>query len=312
MKRSFQYSPAILVIALLISACDQPNSIELVDERASAPLEVLFLKENGDTPIIKESSIDITGLTKLDQEQYAGSILITSVKSDLRSHVEQLSYARILLEDRTTPFPLSGSFGTYSTYPLIDVGKARLDNSDFDLNEWILRIRSTLTTHFVRTGVFYKLGNDGIQVGKPFVFEHNHDYVVEAEGRGVVKPFIMDIRTPGRMTLEGLSSRTVMFRDEDLVLRWQGKAGSLVQVIFSTYNKVEGRAAKGLMLLKANPVGNSLVVSSSLLRLLPESSDGEFLVSVVSANRKTATIEGFPHKVLVQAATIQNFLVTLR
>ncbi len=312
MKRSLQYSTAILVVALTLSACDQPNSIELVDERASAPLEVIFLKENGDTPIIKESSIDITGLTKLDQEQYAGSILITSVESDLRSYVERLSYARIILEDRTKPFPLTGSFGTYSTYPVIDVGKARLDNADFDLNEWILRIRSTLRTHVVRTGVFYKLGNDGNQVGKPFLFEYDHEYVLDVEGRDSVQPFTMGIQTPGRLTLQGLSSRTLMFRDEDLVLRWQGAAGSSVQVIFSTYNELEGRAAKPQMMLRANPRGNSLVVSSSILRLLPESVSGEFLVSVVSANRRIAAIEGFPHKVLVQAATIQNFLVTLR
>jgi len=312
MKRSFQFSAAILVVSLFISACDQPNSIELVDERASAPLEVVFLKENGETPIIKETSIDITGLTKLDQDQYAGSILITAVESDFRSHTTSLSYARILLEDRSTPFPLSGSFGTYSTYPLIDVGKARLDNSDFDLNEWIVRIKSTLTTHLIRTGVFYKLGNDGIQTGKPFTFDYDHDYVIDVEGRGAVQPFILGVETPGRLTLQGLSSRTLMLRDEDMVIRWQGKAGSTVHVIFSTYSEAEGRAAKPLLLLKANPKGNSLVISSSILRLLPENSKGEYLVSFVSANRRTTNIEGFRDNVLVQAATIKNYLVTLR
>lgn len=311
MKRIFISFGILIGVMLMFSSCDHPSAIELVDERIAEPWEVVFLKENGDTTLVTETSVDLTGLTKEDENRFPGTILVTEVVSDLENHTSSLSYARILLEDRSAPFNVSGRFGSYTAYPRIDIGKAALDKSEFELAEWILKIRS-LTLILVRTGVFYKLGSDGVTSGKPFTFKHDHDYSLEVEGKGAVKSFGMQIETPGRLSLRGISTRSLILRDEDLYIHWSGKAGPLVQIIFSTYDVTRARADKPLMMLKANPRGKSVVVSSKLLRLLPKNETGKYLVSVVSANRSLAKLDGYSEDVLVQAATIQNVLVTIR
>lgn len=301
----------LLCLAIAFSACEQPGPIELVDERMSEPWDVVFLKENGDSPIVSETSVDLTGLTKEDEQKFPGTVLITEVANNLGDHQSRFSYARILLEDRSAPFDVSGRFGTYTAFPRIDVGKATLDKSEFELSEWILKIRS-LTLILVRTGVFYKLGNDGIQSGKPFTFKNGYEYDLEVEGRGAVKSFDMEITTPGALSVKGISPQSLILRDEDVHIRWTGKAGKTVKVVISTFDESTGRAEKPLMMFSANPRGNSVVLSKKLLQLLPESTSGKYLISLISANREVVQIEGYSENVLVQAATIQNIAVTIR
>jgi hypothetical protein len=309
MKPGFSYS-AIVMLLLLLSACQENNPVELAENPASEPVEVILPRER-DTTVVEETTLDLTGLIRQDDNNYPGTVLVTGVKSDIGGTRTQLSYARILLEDLQSSITVKGNFGSYTGYQHLEVGKARLDNVEFDVAEWIIQIKS-LTLLPVKAGFFYKLGFDGIQVTKPIVYVPRHHYLVEAEGKGPIQPFGLTIDSPDEVTLLNPRPDGLVFRDEDLVLRWAGHTGDSVRVIISTYDETRGRALKPLIVLTASPRSNSLVFPSKLLKLIPTNADDRYMMTFVSANRRIALLDGYPYKVLLQAASIHNILISLR
>lgn len=314
MKRSFShmaYLSGALALAAL-QACQENGPIQLYEDEMSSPVEVSLLKRP-DTTVVSETIVDITGLTQQDEEDYPGTVLVTGIKTDLGRERNALAYARILLEDRNAPFPITAGEGKVrlTTYPRLDIGKAKLDNAEFDMAEWIIQIRSVALIP-VRTGVFYKLLNDGSQNIKQFVYEPRHTYSIEAEGKEAIAPFELEVSSPDEITLVEPKPLAFIFRDEDFVLRWEGASSEVVRIVLSTYDEKIGRAATPLMLIKASPHAHSLLLPSKLLKLIPSTPNGRYMLSVISANRQKMTIGGYPNKVLVQGAFIHNTVVNLR
>jgi hypothetical protein len=315
------YHIAVVTLLLLLPACQENNPVELAQYPIAEPVEVILPRESdttvvhNDTTVIQETTVDLTGLIQQDDDSYPGTVLVTDVKSDVGGARTRLAYSRILLRDVRDSLQVKGNFGSYTGYGYryLEVGKARLDNTEFDVVEWIIQIKSlTLLPITLRAGFFYKLGYDGLQVGKPITYMPNHEYVVSAEGKGQIGAFGLTIDSPDEVTLLNPRPQGLVFRDEDLVIRWAGRPGDSVQVIISTYDEARGRALKPLMVLRASPRTNSLVFPSKLLKLIPTNAEGRFMLTLVSANRKIATLNGYPDRVLLQAASIHNLLISLR
>lgn len=320
MKPGFSYS-AIVMLLLLLSACQENNPVQLAENSIAEPIEVILPRERdttvvqSDTTLIQETTVDLTGLIQQDDESYPGTVLVTGVKSDVGSARTRWAYSRLLLRDVRDSLQVKGNFGSYTGYGYryLEVGRAKLDDTEFDVAEWIIQIKSlTLLPITVRAGFFYKLGYDGIQSSKQIAYLPDHQYVVSAEGKGDIKPFGLTLESPDEVTLLHPNTQALVFRDEDLVLRWAGRAADSVRVIISTFDEIRGRASKPLMVLAASPRGNSLVVPSRVLKLIPTSAGGRYLMTFVSANRRIALIDGYPYKVLLQAASIHNILISLR
>jgi hypothetical protein len=303
---------AVAALLLLLPACQENNPIELAGNPTLElnPIEV-FLPRERDTTILQETTLDLTGLIQQDEDNYPGTVLVTGVKTDIGAARTQLAYARILLKDSKSPIPVRGSFGSYTGYLHLDVGKAKLDDVEFDVAEWIIQIKS-LTVIPVKAGFFYKLGYDGLRVTRPIDYLPRHRYAVEAEGKGEVRTFARTVDSPDDVSLLSPKPQALVFRDEDLVVRWSGEPGNFVRVIFSTYDETRGRAIKPLIVFQASPRSNALLISSKLLKLIPPTSNGRLMLTFVSANRREATLEGYPDKVLLQAASIHNLTISLR
>jgi len=309
MKRGY-YHIAVVMLLLSLPACQGNNPVELAENPIAEPVEVILPRER-DTTVVQETTLDLTGLIQQDDDNYPGTVLVTGVKSDVGGARTQLSYARILLKDLRSPITVKGNFGSYTGYQHLEIGTAKLDNVEFDVAEWIIQIKS-LTLLPVRAGFFYKLGFDGVQVTKPIEYLPRHHYFVEAQGKGQVKAFGLTMDSPDEVTLLNPRPQGLVFRDEDLVIRWTGQSGDSVRVIISTYDEARGRALKPLMVLTASPRSNSLVFPSKLLKLIPTNADDRYMMTFVSANRQIATLDGYPDRVLLQAASIHNILISLR
>jgi len=301
----------VLALLLILPACRENNPIELVEPSVTEPLEVSLPKER-DTTIVEETTLDLTGLIQQDEDVYPGTVLVTGVKSDIGGVQTQLSYARILLKDLRSPIPVKGNFGSYTGFLHLDVGKAKLDDDEFDVAEWIIQIKS-LTLIPVKAGFFYKLGFDGLRVTRPIFYLPRHQYAIDAEGKGAIRPFKLKVDAPDEVNVLAPRPEGLVFRDEDLVVRWNGKPGNFVRIILSTYSETTGRAVKPVIVFGRefgeDPRSNSLLISSKLLKLIPE---GRFMMTFMSANREEAAIEGYPDRILVQAASIRNLIITLR
>lgn len=315
----------LLGAVVLLSACRQNNPITLRDEIAlDEPVEVLFLKEQPDTSSSAsakdqtQTTVDLTGLLRADEKNYPGTILIGGVKSDLASGRSTLAYSRILLRDLQDTVWAKGGWGYFSDYRLIDVGRATLNDVEFDVTQIITQLRTVNFVVPLSVGVIHKLGNDGTQAARPMEYIPRHTYFISAKGKRYgkngeheLKSFQLPVFSPDEVTITSLQANSIVFRDEDLILRWRGDPGQRVKLIFSTYDENTGRADRPLVQFTAYPKESALSISSKLLKLVP-STDAKIMLSLVSVNQSEIALEGYPNKVLLQAASIHNVVIALR
>jgi hypothetical protein len=315
-----------LGILLVFAACRQNNPVTLQDEIArDEPVEVLFLKEQPDTSSSSsvkdqtETTVDLTGLLRRDEQNYPGTILIGGVKSDLEGGRSSLSYSRILLRDLQDTVWAKGGWGYFSDYRLIDVGRATLDDVEFDATEIVTQLRTPNFVVALSVGVIQKLGNDGNQPASPMLYVPRHTYFISARGKRYgknseheLKSFQLPVLSPDEVTITSLQANSIVFRDEDLILRWRGVPGQRMKVIISTYDEQNRRAETPLVQFTAYPKHEALTISSKLLKLIPTPNGGKVLLSLVSVNQTEIALQGYPNKVLLQAASIHNVVVALR
>lgn len=305
-------SVTMVFVLIGLVGCDRPGPIEVYKDEAREPAEVtLLLGKQNDTLVVAESTYDFTGLLNEEEDAYPATMLVNGVKSDLDGNRVVYSYSRVILRDKNSPLTISGRFGQLDDYRRLDVGTVRVNGTVLERYEAIIQIRS-LTLLPVRAGVFYKLVNEGNEQTKPFVFRASTEYALDADGKNNIAPFVKRINSPDEITLTEPKPYSLSFRDEDLVLRWQGKAGQRVNVLISLYDEEQKLPGKPIMLLKPSVKANALLIPSKLLQLVPRTSSGRYVLTIISSNRAEEQVAGYSGKVLVQSSSIHNVAVTLR
>lgn len=309
------WSIEILVLALVgLLGCEKPGPIELEQEEYPEPLDVsLFASHDRDTLIVSEYSYDLTGLAPNEEGQYPGTILVNGIKADVAGYPYVYSFSRAVFVDRDSLIPVQGQFGTVIEHPRLDVGNVKVNNVQLEKKEVITEIRGiTLLPIRARTGVLYRMVNEGNAYTVPFVYRANTRYGIDAEGRARISAFTDAVDSPDELTVVDPKPYSLKFRDEDLVIRWNGKPGQQLNVLLSLYDETRLRAGKPVMLLKSSVKANGLRIPNKLVQLLPRTASGKYLLTVVSANRLERQMAGFSGTVLVQAASIHNVGFTLK
>ncbi len=301
----------ISVLMLILVGCERPGPIILQPDTSTDQINVISLVgKQSDSTVVFEHTYDRTGLAPTVEEDYPATILVNGVRSDLGEHRTQYSFSQMVVNDRLTTISVQGRFGRIDLPSPIDVGRATVNHAELERLEAIVQIRSTVLLP-IRTGVFYKLLNEGNQVTNPFIYSPSNEYVVNAEGRGPIRPFSLDITSPDDLRILEPRPLSLVLRNADLTLRWQGKVGEVMQIIIGTYDRFTGKPVKPLMLLTARPHSNTLVIPAKVMRMIPESPSGRLMFTVVSANRSEEQIPGYADRVLVQSASINNIAVTV-
>jgi hypothetical protein len=303
----------ILIYALVgFLGCEKPGPIALEQEDYPEPLDVrLFTLHERDTLIVSEYNYDLTGLAPNEEERYPGTILVNGIKMDVEGYPYVYSYSRAVFVEKDSVIPVRGQFGTVYEHPRLDVGDVQVSGVVLEKKEVITQIRS-VTLIPIRTGILYRIMNEGNAYTLPFVYRANARYGILTQGRGRISAFADAIESPDEITVVEPRPYSLRFRDEDLVLRWNGRPGQHLAVIISLYDESRLRLGKPVMLLKSSVKSNGLKIPSKLVQLLPRTASGKFLLTVVSANRLERRIDGYSGTVLIQAASIHNVALTVK
>lgn len=290
--------------------CDHSGPIEVYREEIRQPMEVTILTKN-DTLLVAESSFNVTGLLNDEENNYPATLLVNGITSNLGDSNEEYSYSRVVVRDKSAPVPITGRFGQVDDYQHLDVGKVGVNGTTLDRAEAIIQIRS-ITLIPVRVGIFYKLVKDKNQQSSPFEFRPNSEFAFNAEGKDNIGTFIKRINSPDKIKLTTPKPNGLLFFDEDMTLRWQGRSGQRVAVVFSLFDDEQKTPGKPLLKVMAQPQSNALLIPAKILQLLPKASSGHYVITIVSANRSQEQIPGYAGKVLIQSSSIHNITVSLR
>jgi hypothetical protein len=144
-----------------------------------------------------------------------------------------------------------------------------------------------------------------------FTYAPRQSYRFRADGRGKVGSFELAVQSPEEITVVEPRAGSVVFRDEDLQIRWSGAIGSTFRILISSFDPKSNIPVKPLLEVGVKEGTNSIVLPAKILKGI-QTGGGRFLFSVVSSNRIRTRIPGYPQDVLVQASSIHNVLLWLK
>ena len=326
MYRMITFVSALLLVGAI--GCDQPGPIEVVHSLAHEPIQVNYLLgQDADSLIVTadaQAKYDLSGVLRSEEDAYEATMLVNGAVYNLDGvNTVTQSYSKVALRDTDTPETVTGNFGQVQAYKHLDVGNVRLNGTDLDKEEVYLQIRRPNQDLgiLVRNGIQYKLLNDAKSQSKSFEFRPNIDYAIEAEGKAQVSPFTERIESPDQVSITEPKPNSLVLSDEDLTLRWNGRPGKEVIVVISYYDEANASVVlndpskvigKPIMELKSSSGLNAMLISRKLLNLIPKTSSGKIVITLISANRVEANIAQYSGKVLVQSASIHNETVILK
>jgi hypothetical protein len=303
MKRKFMKIVLPFIVSVLtvvaLGGCREHSPFELVDEESTNQIEVALIVSE-EVVIEDGASIDSTALLKRDEEEYPATFSITAVTTENGSQRSSYSFVRALLNDRRRPVEYMGR----------PIGFIGMDVGSMAINGLAL---SKVTRRFsvpggppltIDMGVYYRSLNIPVMA--------NTDFTFQTAGTDSVDPFAVAIKVPDIINMARPGPQAVVLTSEDLLVERQGDPASFLHMVISGFDGASGQVDRPLLLVKVANPGQSFKIPSKVLKLLPEGTYDRFMFSLISFNRVSTIIPGYPDKVLVQAATIHNLVLPVR
>lgn len=297
----------VIVAVLWMVGCQEKLPVELTGEQSTAALEVRVLPAI-DSTLIVDASVDTSGVLQTEEQAYPATFLVNSVKTDFGTHRSTFSYCRILLNDKKRPIQ---NLGKVIGYLGLDVGNAKVNTIDLPKTDRPYRTWSSFSPN-QNAGRAYTLVDRDNQPVADFTNTAVQRYRFVADGRGAVSSFEIAIQSPEEITVLEPRAGSIVFRDEDLHVRWDGKRGGELRLLISSFDTKSNVSVKPLLEVSIQEGANSIIVPAKVLQGVRANHDGRYLFSFISSNRNTATVPGYSENVLVQAASIHNVLLWLK
>jgi hypothetical protein len=121
---------------------------------------------------------------------------------------------------------------------------------------------------------------------------------------------VQTIRSPGELTVVSPAGGSVIPRDRDLLLRWNGTSGRL-SVVISMYEPLAKRS-RPILELRPRTNEGSVRVPAKLLQALPRSQRLYIFSFILVNRRETDVTQPYAGRVLTQAGEVYNSFVELR
>ena len=294
--------------ALWIVGCQEQLPVELTADQSAAALEVKVLPAI-DSTLIVEASVDTSGITQSEEQTYPATFLVNGVKSDLGTSRTSFSYSRILINDLKSG--ITNIEGKLIGYNAIDVGLAKVNSVALPKLARPLRTYTSFLPGYNAGSAYTLVDKDDAPIAD-FTYAPRQHYRFVAAGRGSVSSFELGIDSPEEVTIVEPRAGSVVFRDKDLQIHWDGKAGASFRILVSSFDPESNVAVRPLVQVDVKEGSNSITIPSMLLKGLRANSDGRYLFSFISSNRNVVRIAGYKENVLVQASSIHNVLLWLR
>ena len=291
---------AFVALSWLVG-CQEKSPVELALDQSTASLEVKVLPAI-DSTLIVDASVDTSGVMQQEELLYPATFLVNGVKTDLGASRSMFSYSRILLNDKRNPISESGKVIGYLG---LDVGTAKVNTLDLPKTLRPYRTWTTFSPDFNAGRAYMLVDQDNQPIGN-FTYAAGQTYRFVADGRGAVSPFELAISSPEEITILEPKAGSVVFKNDDLQVRWSGKVGDSFRVLISSYDARSNVPVKPLLQVEVKEGSNSITLPTKVLKSLQANSDGRYLFSFISMNRSVASVPGYSGNVLVQAASIHN------
>ena len=286
----------ILILLVFAAGCQQPSGVELVTP-PEEDLEITAIA--GTDTAYARPSVDSSAVLPGEHDAFPGLLTVNKIKYDATGSVsDSLAFSRVFLADRLHPVQV---LGRTVGYPGFDLGPSiSLNGTPVLRLPHVIPIRRVLLDTIILAGYEY-------------VVPLTTTYQANTEYRWIAQPSVLSgfnivIRTPDELIVESPRGGSIVSRNEDLELRWRGQGGQFWIIV----SKVEPISRRVIPLLRLQPRVNRgyAIVPSKVLRALPR--DQRYVLTFVLANRSQATVDGYPDRILVQAASVYNSYVEIR
>jgi hypothetical protein len=309
----------ILIVATLwIVGCQEKLPVELAAEQSATALEVRVLPAI-DSTLIVDASVDTSGVLQAEEQAYPATLLVTGVKTDFGSYRSTFSYSRMLLNDKRRPITQSSDLSSQNSqepakvigYLGLDVGNAKVNSVDLPKTFRPLRTWSSVLPGQNAGKTYTLVDQDNVPIPN-FTYAAGQRYRFVADGKNTISSFAREIESPDEITVLEPKAGSILFRNEDIHLRWDGRRGEQLRLLISSFDAKSNVPVKPILQLSVEEGSSSIIIPAKVLQSVRTNSEGRYLFSLISSNRVTTTVPGYDGNVLVQAASIHNVLLWLK
>ncbi len=278
----------VLILGVLLAACNKPAPVELQQEDTDGLLEVSAIAPSDSN--FAFASVDSGAILPADRERFAGLLQLVHLTFNTGQRIIDTAYARALFENRDRPVR---ALGRIIGYHGINLGSVSVGGTPLiPILHRVGRLNSTAGIEYIR---------DMTALYQPRMA---YTWAATPDSIG---PISTTIETPENIVVHSPAGGTIIHRDRNLLLNWTGQ-GNLFFVI-SAYDPL-GNRSRPLFNVRVRRNIQRAVLSRKILRLLPP--QRIYVFTFVLANMNEMEIAGFRGRVLVQATSLYNSYVELR
>jgi hypothetical protein len=269
--------------------------------------------------LIVDASVDTSGVLQTEEQAYPATFLVNGVKTDFGTYRSSFSYSRVLLNDKRRPITQSPALRSQTGgepskvigYLGLDVGIAKVNSVELPKTFRPLRTWSSVLPGQNAGKTYTLVDQDNVPIPN-FAYTAGQRYQFAADGKNTVPSFTKEVESPDEVTVLEPKAGSILFRNEDIHLRWEGKRGEELRLLISSFDAKSNVPVKPLLQVSIEEGSGSVVIPAKVLQAVQANSDGRYLLSFISSNRVTTTVQGYDGNVLVQAASIHNVFLWLK
>jgi len=294
MKADLMKKASVLIgILVLVSGCQKPGPIELVDDRDDSNLIQVIATGSDADSIFATSGVDTSGLFN---SRYYAKMYFSHVYYSLQSRSDSFMQAEAIFLDKTNPVVWNGHMLGYAS---LDVGEVTLEGDTLPKVQHKMKLGSTGDT---TAGYQYYMKN-----------EHStgpHDqYHWNGSGKGPVGPFNKSGSSAPSMRVTEVDPPFIPI-DAPITLRWKC-TNTYVNLFISREGNQVQRAWVPLIYLKIRNIKGEIQLPAKVLEMIPLKQYPRLLFTLTSEAQSVTNIPGYSDDVLLHSASIHNLLLNV-
>lgn len=285
----------LIGILVIISGCQNPGPIELVDERDDSNL-IQVIATGGDADsIFATSGVDTSGLFN---SRYFAKMYFSHVYYSLQSRSDSFMQAEAIFLDKTKPVMWNGHMLGYAS---LDIGDVTLEGDTLPKVQHKMRLGATGDT----------------TAGYQYYMKHEHSTGPhdQFQWRG----FGNESKGIGAFNESGNSAPSMRVTEIDppfvpidapITLRWRC-TNTYVNLFISREGNQVQRAWIPLVHLKIRNTKGEILLPAKVLEMLPLKQYPRLLFTLTSEAQSVTNIFGYSDDVLLHSASIHNILLNV-
>ncbi|TAK55131.1 MAG: hypothetical protein EPO24_12470 [Bacteroidetes bacterium] len=298
----------LVIACFLLSGCDKPGPIELVDSDTPArSIEIDTTGEDNGYLSSSNPEIDSSGYFITLGGRSLGLIMVAGALYDGVNEQHNASVAQAFFFNQQQPVIYQGDTVAFK---IMNAGDLRVEGlllARYQRRFIVTRVPFLDTLLGFQYGLYSK---DGIG-GRGFEYSGNRVFRWEGSGAIGFPAFKETLRTAPMIRVLAPLPNNEIERTKNLRVQIAGDAGEIL--IFIRRKPLVGSEfdQKPLLKLRAVKIGNGITIPSAVLRLLPKE-HVSFLFSFQVETNRLKHINGYPSDVLLKSSYVHHVVFRVK